>query len=329
MRRLTPVGRRDEQGAVVVLMAVFAVVIVVMAALVIDVGSMLDEKRQLQNGADAGALGAAQLIGQTCPKSACPASTLVATAQGLANGNAHDNATKIDAVTADYSTSRVTVRTSTKAAGGATILPYWFAQALGGEPGKTLHAKATASWGGIGQAKVTPLILSLCEFNAATLKNTRFGVPTVIQFHKDASTCASGPSGADLPGGYGWVRDNHDSAPNDCSVTPAVGVILNDDTGLPGTPHSCNLTTLLNKDVLVPIYNVLTGSGSNGLYTIYGFGEFHLTGFFFSNSDKGADNSGLFPCKKPQTCIGGYFIKFVAVGQLGGPNVGNYVNLVS
>ena len=46
-----------------------------------------------------------------------------------------------------------------------------------------------------------------------------------------------------------------------------VGDTVNDDTGLPGTPHSCDLKTLLNNDVLVPIYNGLTGSGSNGPFS--------------------------------------------------------------
>ncbi len=61
MRRVTH-RRRDERGAMVIFLAAFSVVMIGMAALVIDVGSLLDEKRQLQNGADAGALAVAQQL---------------------------------------------------------------------------------------------------------------------------------------------------------------------------------------------------------------------------------------------------------------------------
>lgn len=323
MRGLMPSRRGDERGAVIILMAVFSLVIVGIAALVVDVGSMLDEKRQLQNGADAAALA----VAQSCGGGACNA----AAAQSLANQNARDAHAHVDAPTPriDLVNKTVTVTLSTQNAGGATILPYSFGQAITGQRGKTVHATATAAWSGLKSAKVIPLTLSLCEFNRSTSTNTVFKVPTVIVFHANATHCTSGPSGGDLPGGYGWVRDNNDSNANDCNVTPTVGDTVNDDSGLPGTPHSCDLTTLLNKDVLVPVYNSLTGSGSNGIYKIYGFGEFHLTGFFFSNSDKGADTTGNYPCAKPATCIGGYFVKFVGIGTTGGPNLGNRVALLT
>jgi Flp pilus assembly protein TadG len=324
VRGLIPSRRRgDEQGAVIILMAVFSLVIVAVAALVVDVGSMLDEKRQLQNGADAAALA----VAQSCAGGACNA----AAAQSLADQNAHDAHAHVDTPTPaiDLVNKKVTVTLSTQDAGGGTILPYSFGQVITGQKGKTLHATATAGWSGLKSAKVIPLTLSLCEFNRATSTNTVFNVPTVIVFHANATHCTSGPSGADLSGGYGWVRDNNDSNPNDCNVTPTVGDTVNEDTGLPGTPHSCDLKTLLDTDVLVPIYNSLTGSGANGIYRIYGFGELHLTGFFFSTSDRGADTSGNYPCSKPATCVGGYFIKFVGIGANGGPNVGNRVALLS
>jgi Flp pilus assembly protein TadG len=327
MRRLSAPGPADERGAVVVISAVFVVVILIMAALVVDIGALHDERRQLQNGADAAALGVAQTCAVTgvCP---LPGSRL-ATAGSLANGNALDSATTVDSVIVDEAKKTVTVKTSTKAANGGTILPYAFAQSFTGSSGATVHAKATATWSGLKRATVIPLTMSLCEFNAATSTNTVFDVPVRIVFHKDAGTCKSGPSGSDLPGGYGWVRDSNDSNPDDCNVTPSVGDLLPDDTGLPGTPHSCNLNTLLGKDILVPIYNSLTGTGTNGIYKIYGFGEFHLTGFFFSNSEKGTTGSAPFPCKKPETCLGGYFVKFVPIGETGGPSLGSRVALVN
>ena len=55
-------ARTDEKGIVVVFIAAAVVVLVGMAALVIDVGAIRDEKRQLQNGADAAALAVAQSL---------------------------------------------------------------------------------------------------------------------------------------------------------------------------------------------------------------------------------------------------------------------------
>ena len=54
MRSLTPSQREtDDRGAVLVLVAVMMTALIGMAALVIDIGSLYVEKRQLQNGGDA------------------------------------------------------------------------------------------------------------------------------------------------------------------------------------------------------------------------------------------------------------------------------------
>lgn len=324
MRRLTGSGARDEKGAIVVLMAAFTVVIVGVAALVVDVGALHDEKRQLQNGADAAALGVAQLIGQTCASGtpACPTVTLATRAQELANGNARDTATTVDSVTPNYPARTVTVRTSTRDNSGSSILPYEFGQVVTGVKGRTVKAAATASWAGLKRAAVIPLTLSKCEFTTATNNNTVFEVPRTILFHTKATPCGGGP---DLPGGFGWLTDNNDSDNDDCNVTPTVGDFVNEDTGVVGTPHSCDMSKLLGKDVLLAVYDSLTGSGSNGRYHIYGFGEFHVTGYRFTSSNSG----GTVPCSSPNTCIAGYFIRFVPVGELGGPTLGNRVALVS
>lgn len=320
---------RDERGAVVVLMAAGLVAIVAIAAMVVDVGSLLDERRQLQNGADAAALGVAQYIGQTCGGGApaCPASTLLSTAQSLASANARDGYTKVNAsdVIADYANKRVTVKTSTLQKSGTTILPYWFGQALSGVKGKSVRASASARWDGLKKAAVIPLVMSKCEFDAATAPNNSvFNVQRTVLFHTKATTNCTGPSGQDVPGGYGWVKDT-DSNPNDCGVTPTVNDTLLDDTGVPGTPHSCDMSTLLNKDVLLGVYDYTVKLSGADAYHVYGFGMFHLTGYRFSSSNVG----GTGGCASPNTCISGYFIRFVGIGEYGGPTLGNRVALVS
>jgi hypothetical protein len=59
------VGQRDESGAVAVLVASFAVLMFVLAALVVDMGLARDTRRQAQNGADAAALAGANVLYET------------------------------------------------------------------------------------------------------------------------------------------------------------------------------------------------------------------------------------------------------------------------
>jgi putative Flp pilus-assembly TadE/G-like protein len=312
MRWLTR-AQHDENGAVIVLTMVVLFAIIAMAALVIDIGALQDEKVQLQNGADAGAVG----VAQTCFPGPCNESL----AGALVNGNArdHDSNYTVDShTTAGF----VTVRTSTKA-GSSNLVPFQFGQILTGEKGKEVKATAVARWGGIRRTSVIPLTISKCEFDRATSNNTVFNVPIVVLFKTKAASCTAS-NGSDLPGGFGWVKD---ASPGDCSVTPSAGDIIPDDTGVRGTPNGCDLPSLLGKDVSLVVYNAVAGTGANGTYAIYGFGNFHLTGYRFASA-----SGGTVPCASPDSCIAGYFVKSVgAVGtdQYGGPSLaGNLVTLV-
>lgn len=323
MRRLT-LPRHDEKGAIVVLMAAFSVVIVAVAALVVDVGAIHDEKRQLQNGADAAALDLAQYMGTNCEAGAppCPLATLEARAGELAGKNARDGSASVT-VTPDYVNKTVTVGTSTKAADGGTILPYQFGRAASGVKGDTFSAKAAASWAGLRRASVVRLTISRCEFVAATAPDgTVFEKPTTILFHKDSGTCKSGPSGANLPGGFGWLDDKADDNVNDCVITPVATTTWSSDTGN-SNPNACNMRSFLDQDVLMVLFDAVSGSGNNGSYHLYGFAQFHITGFTFPSGGSAGP-----PCGS-NACLSGYFVRFVPIGELGGPPLGNRVALVS
>ena len=56
MRRL-----RDDEGATAILVVIVMVVLLGMGAMVVDVGGLWSERRQLQNGADASSLAIAQM----------------------------------------------------------------------------------------------------------------------------------------------------------------------------------------------------------------------------------------------------------------------------
>jgi hypothetical protein len=194
MRRLT--HRADgERGAVAIIVALLLpVVLLGMAALTIDVGTISAERRQLQNGADAAALSAAQ----DCAKTMCP-SPGESGLQNLANGNAFDKHTKIarvdgglavcghdakgvlkpcEANTGTYGdcpaggptpTNYVRVYTQTEEKNGSTILPYSIAQAITVGKGTTQQTCSTVAWGTPGSMSATiPFTFSACEWTEAT-----------------------------------------------------------------------------------------------------------------------------------------------------------------
>ena len=67
MRRLGSPRPDAERGAAGVLVAVMMLVLIGAGALAVDVGQIYSERAQLQNGADAGALG----VAQACHKAGC------------------------------------------------------------------------------------------------------------------------------------------------------------------------------------------------------------------------------------------------------------------
>ena len=317
MRWLTR-PRHDEDGAVIVLMVVVIVVILGMAALVVDIGALLDEKRQLQNGADAGALA----VAQSCRQLPSGPSCNDALATPLAKDNSRDgDSTAFVTHTPGY----VTVQTRT-GNGSSDVVPFQFGRTLSGDKGKQIKATAVARWGGIKRTSVIPLTISRCEFDAATVNNTVFGNPRVVLFKTTATKCIN-TNGTDLPGGFGWVKDA-DPINDDCSVTPSAGGTVGDDTGLTGTPKGCNLASLLGKDVALVIYDGTAGSGAGATYHIYGFANFHLTGYQFASQ-----SGGTVACASSESCIAGYFVKSigsVGSGEYGGPSLaGNLVTLIS
>lgn len=264
-------------------MAAFLVTMVGMAALVVDVGSILDEKRQLQNGADAGALAAAH----SCAAEGCANAALIDTmAGGLANANSHDNASM--AVVSYPAAKRVKVDTST-ISGGTSILPYSFGQVLTGVKGKTVHASAVAGWDFIGAGTVIPLAISPCD-----RARLQIGVASVIDFAVGFGFC----NGKDGSGLFGWLNLG-------CQTTMNANTIVNGSSGKAG-PRDC-LTGLKGTDILLPVFDTVTGTGSNALYHVVGFAALRLTGWSFPG-----DVSTPPPSPCGGTCIAGTFVNLVS-----------------
>ncbi len=341
--RGVPTAERD-QGAVLVIVAVMMVALLGMGAMVIDLGAVYVEKRQLQNGADAAALAVAQdCAGGDCADEA-------ATAQEYADLNANDDRSAVDLVCgkgagltpcaapapagAANATGWVRVATSTQTASG-TEVDFVLAPVMDALAGATVHASAVAAWGSPGRAATIPLVLSACEYEyfggiipegggSATLPN----LPATIYFHtsEEATPCPAGPSGGDAPGGFGWL-----AASSDCRATVTADGWVNVSTGV-ATPNSCQPIEWRNQDIVLAVFDDTNDrTGNNLQYHILGFVAIRLTGYAFTGTPVWSTDPKIKKAKDlcpaapggSGICLTGTFIEYsMRADGFGGPDLG-------
>ncbi|MET3348685.1 UNVERIFIED_ORG: hypothetical protein ABID57_000350 [Arthrobacter sp. UYEF1] len=281
----------------------------------VDVGQIYAERAQLQNGADAGALAVALSCKTTCN------STL---ADGLANSNSNDAASTaaVDLTVA----GQVTVTTSTKN-GSSSFLTNLFASALNSGP-VTVGAQATAGSLFPGSGSGFPLALSDNCYNLAASATT---APVQKLSYKPGTTC-TGPSGTEIPGGWGWLVE---SSP--CNATTTIGT--DDMASDPGNnpPSGCSVILTGWKNIILaggevkvqfPVFDTSTGTGAGGTFHIIGYATFKIWGWKFGNNheyefrntagDPGMTSS--LACNGGQDrCIIGQFIRYDVIGPAGVP----------
>lgn len=339
--------RGRDTGAIATIVAVvfgFGVILGC-AALTFDSGSLMWERRQLQNGADAASLAAARVCARTTPCTPTPASVTP-----IAGANAFDGTSTVDSVCGSAAavagnpalglcpsyganpplvqcpalptafgpgTKYVEVRTSTRTAGGSSTMPRIFAG--GGYTGETVRACARAAWVAPTGGTVIPITISTCEYNNYTANGTNLVTPPpytsgypgspltyehALYFHdtSGSSHCPAGPSGADLPGGFGWLDNS-----TGCAVSiSATGWVADK----PGTsiPNGCDITAYLGQTVYLPIYiNTNNLNGSNGQYLVDGFAAFFISGMRFPSVNKKSIATNRTLCTASQHCLYGWF----------------------
>jgi hypothetical protein len=226
----------DERGAVGVIVAVLigAGVLTGMAAMVVDVGQLYQNRAELQNGADAAALAVAESCVQgPCQPTAAPGYA-TSNASALTGGQAaivppvcgvdsvnHSlppctqptggvvNCPPPPAGIANY----VDVYTKTATPSGP-LLPPVFARTLLGNSsynGTTVLACAQATWGPAGSAAAFAMTISVCSYTGLTQGNN-FGPDVAIIIHSGNPPPESckGPAGQNYPGGFDWLCPNTD-----------------------------------------------------------------------------------------------------------------------
>jgi Putative Flp pilus-assembly TadE/G-like len=362
LTRLIPVRlRRDERGVVAVLVVIFlgAGVLLGLGALVIDVGQIYQERAELQNGADAAALG----VAKSCALGAC--------SPGIAGQLADGNASALTGGTEGVQlvcgsgtlgacppatgsltscpaappagTNFVDVYTATQLPSGSTLLPPVFATTLvgnSGYAGTTVHACAQAEWGAPSAATVVALTISACEWDQNTEQGTLFASappypqnPLPLASFDQVLTlnpgngagCATEPAGADGPATFGWAQA---AAAGSCTL-PIAGPDFAESAGTSVTAACLTALQDAQEDqipILVPVYVSLNKVTST--YSLKGFAEFVVTGYNLAPSFFEAD--WLNPantCTGTDYCLTGYFVQGVipSTGSFAGPSLGAYL----
>lgn len=347
MRRLTlpPAPRRhDDRGAAASLVAVLLStgVLLGMAALTVDVGQLYAERRQVQNGADAAALA----VAVSCSTSASCDTSPGGQARSIANANANDAATAVQAVCGSGHASLpgctgsggpaltqcpappagvqgwVRVRTATATAGGGTLLAPTFARALAGNgtySGTQVQACAQAAWGSPASLQqIVPLTLSMCEWDAATAAGTAFAPAPPYPPYPSSGQVALKLHSTSEVGGCPSSGGAYADLPGGfgwldggaaCQVTVSAGGTAPADPGVASGSCSDTVSTRVGTVLYLPVYSDAWGTGATGTYQIAGFAAFYLSGYNLpgAHPTKVASPVGGHLCGGSNKCIYGWF----------------------
>lgn len=359
VQRLRRRSGSDDRGAVAIIIAVGLIGLIGFAAYVIDIGALYEERRDLQNGADAAAMGAAL----DCVESGiCTATGAQPNAESIASANANDAQATVQESDIDFDVSAGTVTVTTRtldAADGDGEINFVLAGVLG-NTSSAVEAEATASWyAPSGDITTIPLTFGLCEFNIAVGAAPDDPAPTgninweadgtsfttTIYFHTGEGQ--SNPPGQDppltplqeecygvagsdadnsgdaLPGGFGFLQQ---IAQGTCQAyIDSLGWVQAEPGN--GVPNGCDPNPdWINLEVNIPLFEEVTFGaggpcGSNKCYDVFGFVRFRITGFRFPGETYGS------ACGAPLTCIRGEFLEYVSLDNVGGgggggPNLG-------
>jgi Flp pilus assembly protein TadG len=291
-------SRKNESGQAFVLTTLSLVVIMGMAALVLDVGAWFHTKRRVQGTSDAAALAGAQLL---------PNDPSGAKAMALSYANKNGGSV----AGADITISSTLLANDTISVKGEKTDPGVFTGVLG-IGSATIRARAKARVGPPTKARyVAPMVVSCnhpliqnCDGN----NTPSFNANTTMDFDKMGAPGAFGMLNLDkdkgTPGASeeaDWILHGHDK------YLP-LGLYNSD----PGAKFSSqNVSSALDARVgtvlLFPVFKTLIQGGQNAEYDIIGWIGFHLTDV------KVHGNSAT---------LTGYFTEFIAQGILAGSGGG-------
>jgi len=177
--RVTPRLRRDEGGAVLVIVALSLVVLLGMLALVVDLGRAVAIRRAMVNASDSAALAAAQKCAQGLGSGQAQAAATVTAKMndGSAILVSFDPGPECDSLQA-LGLKLVTVRYT-------TTVDYFVAPILGIDS-QAVTTQATAQWGPVASARPVPFVAQQGAFQGpCEIPNVAPGVKCPLWFDND------------------------------------------------------------------------------------------------------------------------------------------------
>ncbi len=326
-----------ERGAVAIMFALLITGLLGLGVLLVDVGQLYVEGRQLQNGAENVALA----VARTCATSGCNTTA----GNDLADGNSQDGTSTVETVcgtapglsgcgstgerarygchqVGPLSAPYVQVQTLSRLPSGSNLLPGTLMRVLNpGYTGTAVRACARASYGNpSGLTGELPLAISSCEFtywrDLYGLVNPVPGPPAaeaVLYFHNTGDVGASNcpardtANNADSPGGFGWLTTNGSCR---TATTLAGDATEKQGNSVPSDCTAADFAAMHNRIVNVPIYNsVREVAPGKYEYDLAGYAAFYLSGYRLSGSpdyNRASPNLGV-PCSGNARCISGWF----------------------
>ncbi len=274
---------QNERGQATVLTLIFLVVLLGMAALVLDIGSWYRADRDTQSTADSAALAGAQSLPDDTGQAVSLASNYADK-----NGGGLQSATISSSIASD---DTIKVKISRQSPG---IFTKFF-----GHDSTTVGSSATARVAPLDQAMyVAPIVVNI-KHPALHCGGTEkrpipcFGQPTELDLLDLHS-----PGGRDAAGSFGLINLTGDPTGNIGSGTLAGWMERGYDHMMPlgkyDAAPSANfndgqfqnaLQDRIGDDVLFPIYDTLTGPGSNAQYNVVGWIGFHVTNYHAGGSN--------------------------------------------
>jgi Flp pilus assembly protein TadG len=296
--------KRNQRGQAFVVTVLMIASLLGVTALVLDVGSWFRAHRQLQATADAAALAGAQALPDD-----------PGTASGLANDFAAKNTTGLQGVTVTLSQKYVS--NDTIKVHVAKPAEGFFSKVFGIDSVNE-GASATARVAGMKSALyVAPIVVNQTHPMLTGCNGPCFG-------SSYQTTIPVSQTGA--PGAFGLVNLDPQSGGTSGASTLANWILNGFDKYLdignyasdPGVKFNSNqiqdaMNQRIGTEMLFPVYDTLTGQGSNAQYHIIGW-----VGFFVTGVDKNGNNGN----------VSGYFTRVIWTGIQassaggGGPNLG-------
>ncbi len=323
--RARPDRRRQEDGAVAVMVALMTTMLIGIMAFVTDFGMAYANKAAVQNGADAAALAVARQVTSTAsPTINCTGLALASAAdpslRALAEQYFANNSPRGGTLapgTAGLSFSCTSVG-FTVAVTGTQDSPAFFGQIYGASKIPiTQSAKAV-----VGPAKeVTGLRpFAVCQMDASLMSAT--GLNYTISFDNADAGCGYAPGNwgiLDFDGGSNPTGDTADWILNGYSgsVSTASPSYIDGDPGAPGPGAlDSEMDAILGIDITLPVFDDVTGSGNNTKFRITGFVTATMCGWKFNNKSGHAACFTTVPHPVPKNYLQVMYKNFVPIGQV-------------